>query len=92
VAIYNVFHPDHLKLMIEHSKQIPRNSLIQRGCQFDFFSEGEMVGIGSRALAGGTPADCYRQYDTVSVRSLNGIDLMFNNAEVGVPTATCHTA
>lgn len=84
VAVYNAFHQDHLNLMIKHSKQIPRNSRIQRGAQFDFFSEGEMVGIGSRAPAGGAPADCYRQYDTVSARSLHDIDLLFNHAEVGV--------
>ena len=82
VAVYNVFHPDHLQLMIEHSRQIPRNSHIQRGGQFDFFSEGEMVGIGSRAPAGGAPGDCYRPYNTISANSLNDIDLLFNYTEV----------
>jgi hypothetical protein len=70
--------------MIEHSTKIPRNHTIKRGAKFAFFSEGEMVGIGSRVPAGGAPADCYRQYETVSARSLHDIDLLFNHAEVGV--------
>lgn len=83
MAVYNAFLPSHLKRMIEHSKQIPRNAPIQRGSQFAFFSEGNMTGIGSRAPAGGAPADCYRQYKTVNARSLHDIDMLFNHAEVG---------
>jgi hypothetical protein len=68
--------------MIDHSKQLPRASLIKRGDQFAFFSEGEMLGIGSRAPAGGAPADCYAPYPTTNARSMNDICLLFNHAEV----------
>jgi hypothetical protein len=68
--------------MIDHSKQIPRRSVIKRGDQFAFFSEGEMLGIGTRAPAGGAPADCYAPYATINARSVNDIRLLFNHAEV----------
>jgi hypothetical protein len=43
-----------------------------------------MVGIGSRVPVGGARADAYRAYGGMSGETLEGIDLLFDHAEMSL--------
>jgi hypothetical protein len=56
---------------------------VKRGAQFKHFSEGSMIPKGSREAMGGAEGDTYTLYAGMEAVSLEDIDSLFDDAEVG---------
>jgi hypothetical protein len=81
---YNVFPENIFQRLTDHHEEIQQLNLksVKRGSQFQFYSEGEMFSRGARAPMGGLPGDAYTMYAGMDAIDCEGINILFNDAEV----------
>ena len=68
--------------LIKHHQELQDIKSINRGRQFDLYSEGQMFGKGARSAMGGMPGDAYVFYHSMNADQQQGIHALFNDAEV----------
>ncbi|KAJ3967149.1 hypothetical protein EV361DRAFT_871851 [Lentinula raphanica] len=57
-------------------------SALKRGAQFESYSGGTMVPLGSRTASGGRAGDTYTSYAGLDATSEKGLDILFNQAAI----------
>ncbi|KAJ3709773.1 hypothetical protein C8R42DRAFT_729838 [Lentinula raphanica] len=55
---------------------------LKRGAQFDSYSGGKMVPLGSRTASGGRAGDTYTSYAGLDATTEKGLDILFNQAAI----------
>ncbi|KDR65316.1 hypothetical protein GALMADRAFT_148783 [Galerina marginata CBS 339.88] len=82
--VYNPFPSDIFERLLKYHRGLQELNLksLKRGSQFEFFSQGTMVPRGSRIAMGGLPGDAYVMYPGMEGLDPEGINLLFNDAEV----------
>ncbi|KAJ6466591.1 hypothetical protein C8R47DRAFT_1078966 [Mycena vitilis] len=79
--LYGAFADDVMARMLQHHEDLTGIKPLTRGGQFDWFTSGEMIGVGPRVATGGGPADALRLYEGMEARSAAGLNALFNHAE-----------
>ncbi|KAJ3843301.1 hypothetical protein F5878DRAFT_638167, partial [Lentinula raphanica] len=77
---WNVFDEEKLAKLQEAVVESTGVSAVKRGAQFDNYSGGKMVPIGSRIGSGGRPGDTYTSYAGLEATTEKGLDILFNQA------------
>lgn len=67
-----------------HHQELQNVKAINRGRQFDLYSEGQMFGRGARSAMGGMRGDAYVFYHGMDADQEQGIQALFNDAEVNI--------
>ncbi|KAJ3832122.1 hypothetical protein F5878DRAFT_666857 [Lentinula raphanica] len=57
-------------------------SALKRGAQFESYSGGTMIPLGSRTASGGRAGDTYTSYAGLDATSEKGLDILFNQAAI----------
>ncbi|KAJ7665153.1 hypothetical protein DFH06DRAFT_1323551 [Mycena polygramma] len=79
--LYGAFSPHELARMLQHHEDLTGIKPLTRGGQFEWYSPGQMIGIGPRVATGGAPGDALRLYEGMEARSAAGLNALFNHAE-----------
>ncbi|KAJ3834551.1 hypothetical protein EV361DRAFT_1004669 [Lentinula raphanica] len=77
---WNVFDEEKLAKLQDAVVESTGVSAVKRGAQFDNYSGGKMVPIGSRIGSGGRPGDTYTSYAGLEATTEKGLDILFNQA------------
>lgn len=80
--MYNTFSASVLQTLIQHHHALQEVKAIKRGKQFQSYVQGSMIPRGSRAPTGGIAGDSYTFYAGMNSSSPEGINVLFNDAEV----------
>ncbi|KAJ6525430.1 hypothetical protein DFH09DRAFT_1188393 [Mycena vulgaris] len=81
VVIYGAFSPVVLARLKEHHNAAIKCKPVRRGGGFDWFSDGKMIPQGSSGNMGGTAASGYAPLAGFNAKTLDGIDIIFNEVE-----------
>ncbi|KDR84702.1 hypothetical protein GALMADRAFT_53967, partial [Galerina marginata CBS 339.88] len=84
--VYNPFPEGIFETLLKHHEGLRKLNLksLKRGSQFEFYSQGTMVPRGSRIAMGGLPGDAYVMYPGMEALDLEGIEILFNDAETSM--------
>lgn len=82
VWCYNAFSRRILKRLNIHHQRLRTVKSIKRGKQFENFCNGEMYAVGFRMPMGGCPGSAYSVYEGMGANTLNGMETLFDHAEV----------
>ncbi len=80
--MYNAFPTTYLARLQSHHSELQEVKKVTRGRQFHSYSQGSMIPKGARAPVGGAPGDSYTFYAGMEAITANGINALFNDAEV----------
>ncbi|KAJ8093615.1 hypothetical protein PM082_020475 [Marasmius tenuissimus] len=80
-VFYDAFPPSDLEMLISHHNTSSGVRPLTRGSQFKFWSSGAMFPFGSRMATGGNEADGYVEYAGITAETVDGIEVLFNQAE-----------
>ena len=80
--MFNAFPEAVLKTLIDHHEALQTIKGVDRGDQFESYSQGSMVPKGSRAPKGGAPGDSYTMYSGMDAVDEQSINALFDDAEV----------
>ncbi|PPQ96188.1 hypothetical protein CVT26_004823 [Gymnopilus dilepis] len=78
---YNAFSEPVLEQLNCHHQALQTIKSIDRGKQFDTYTQGHMVAKGSRAPKGGSPGDAYTMYSGMGAVDEKSINALFDDAE-----------
>ncbi|KDR77442.1 hypothetical protein GALMADRAFT_65655, partial [Galerina marginata CBS 339.88] len=79
--IYNAFSEDNFNKLVQHHSRLQEVKSLDRGSQFNSYSQGKMFPKGARAPMGGAPGDTYTFYTGMEAVTLKGIESLFDDAE-----------
>ncbi|PPQ75845.1 hypothetical protein CVT26_001221 [Gymnopilus dilepis] len=79
--MFNAFPEAVLKTLIDHHEALQTIKGVDRGDQFESYSQGSMVPKGSRAPKGGAPGDSYTMYSGMDAVDEQSINALFDDAE-----------
>ncbi|KAJ3771967.1 hypothetical protein FB446DRAFT_789143 [Lentinula raphanica] len=81
---YGSLDDDMLSILQDNVVESTGVQAVKRGGQFQTFSSGKMVPVGSRLPSGGRPGDSYTSYSGLEASTQNGLDILFNQAATSV--------
>ncbi|KAJ3757489.1 hypothetical protein EV360DRAFT_26931, partial [Lentinula raphanica] len=83
-AWWNPFDDYTLSILQDNVVESTGVQAVKRGGQFQTFSSGKMIPIGSRIPSGGRPGDSYTSYSGLDASTQSGLDILFNQAATSV--------
>ena len=81
---YNAFSSEDHITLCKNVQEITKVRPLRRHGHFRAWASGPMMAIGSRQSVGGRPADTYTQYAGMSAEDSEGMEILFNQAEVSI--------
>ncbi|KAJ3831235.1 hypothetical protein F5878DRAFT_667770 [Lentinula raphanica] len=81
---WNPFDDEMLSILQDNVVESTGVQAVKRGGQFQTFSSGKMVPVGSRIPSGGRPGDSYTSYSGLEASTQNGLDILFNQAATSI--------
>ncbi|KAJ3964487.1 hypothetical protein EV361DRAFT_873970 [Lentinula raphanica] len=84
-AWWNPLDDDMLSILQDNVVESTSVQAVKRGGQFQTFSSGKMVPVGSRIPSGGRPADAYTSYSGLEASTQDGLEILFNQAATTTP-------
>ncbi|KAJ3745205.1 hypothetical protein EV360DRAFT_90124 [Lentinula raphanica] len=79
---FNPFNNETLAVLQDAVVESTGVSALKRGAQFESYSGGTMIPLGSRTASGGRPGDTYTSYAGLDATSEKGLDILFNQAAI----------
>ena len=79
---YGAFSPEHHQLLSDHHDYLRTVKPVRCGQGFDSYSDGKMFAHGTRIPMGGHPGDSYAMYQGMEADTVEGINSLFDHAEV----------
>ncbi|KAJ3752741.1 hypothetical protein EV360DRAFT_88447 [Lentinula raphanica] len=81
---FGAFDNEMLSILQDNVVESTGVQAVKHGGQFQTFTSGKMVPVGSRIPSGGRPGDSYTSYSGLEASSQNGLDILFNQAATSV--------
>jgi hypothetical protein len=82
--LFNTFAPNVLQKLLKHHEELTGIEPLTRGRQFNWFTPGQMIGIGPRVACSGGDGDALRLYEGMEAATEAGLNALFNHAEVRI--------
>ncbi|KAJ3722194.1 hypothetical protein C8R42DRAFT_641631 [Lentinula raphanica] len=79
---FHPFNSETLAVLQDAVVESTGVSALKRGAQFESYSGGTMVPLGSRTASGGRAGDTYTSYAGLDATSEKGLDILFNQAAI----------